>query len=161
MTHKDLSVLHGVEIALDKFYNSGKFNESLCYCCDFFDSPYDFYLHLSNYMLKIDVLHSALSLENLYNILLGFAVLCNVGMNIDDLKELLLLDYHSCDTRDKPPQILRDSWQPYKKYKEISPNADSTNLTVRKIKNKYYFFDYSKKNPVTNRYDIKFSHVGN
>lgn len=147
MAHKDLAVLHGVEIALDKFYNSGKFAESLNYCCDFFESPYNFYSRLSNYMLNMEWLYRAVSLENLYNILNDFAV-CS-GISIDGLKEVMLLDYHSCDTRDKPPQILRDIWSPYKSYKETAQN-----LTARKIGSKYYYFDYGRKNPVTNRYDI-------
>ena len=159
MAHKDLAILHGVEIALDKLYNSGKFIASLDYCCTFFDSPYDFYLHLSDYMLKINVLHRALSLEKLYNILIDFAnvhkAYAAADINIQYLKELLLLDYHSGDTRDNPPQTLRDIWQPYKKYKEIIPSIKSADLTVREIGNKYYFFDYNKKNSVTNRYDYK------
>lgn len=157
LSYKDLVVLHGVEIALDKFYNSGKFSVSLDYFCDFFDSPYDFYLHLSNHMTKSDVLYRPLSLENLYNILLDFANHNETDVNIDIsyFKELLLIDYHSGDTRDNPPQILRDIWQPYKRYKETVPNTNLVDLTARKIGSKYYFFDYSKKNPVTNRYDVK------
>ena len=145
MIHEDLSVLHGVEIVLDKFYNSGKFKESLNYCCAFFDTPFDFYSRLSSYMLCRDWLYRACSLENLYNILIDFAVLRDI--DISELKEILLLDYHSGDIRDKPPQALRDIWIPYKKYKDMAKDS-------RKIGNKYYYFDYALKNPVTNRYNI-------
>ena len=158
MTHEDLAVLHGVEIALNKFYNSGKFEASLNYCVDFFESPFDFYSRLSSCMLNNDRLYRAVSLDNLYNILIDFAggqsPAPHNNIDVRALKELLLLDYHSGDKRDKPPQTLRDIWSPYKSYKETAKNTEPAGLTMRKIGNKYYYFDYGRKNPVTNKYDI-------
>jgi hypothetical protein len=166
----DLILLSGVEIALDKFYNSGKFAESLHYlidnnndCCNYFKTPFDFYLRLSEYMLRHDWLYRAVSLDNLYNILLGFADSCDCGKNVSDsinlnhLKEKLLLDYHSCDNYDKPPKAVRDIWKPYNSYKDsyndMVRKSGLKNATIRKIGSTFYYFDYSKKNPVTNRYD--------
>ena len=153
MTHEDLAVLNGIEIVLEKFYNSVKFTSSLNYLiyCGSFSSPFDFYSRLSLYLTRHDLLYRSFSTENLYNILLNFAFEYE---NIDAayLKEMLLLDYHRSDMYDKPPKAVRDIWQPYKNYKTdaISGNANST---VRKVGEKYYYFDYNKKNPVTGGYD--------
>lgn len=148
ITHEDLTRLNGIEIVLDKFYNSRKFEESLHYCCEFFETPFDFYSHLSCHMMCQNVLYRAVSLDNLYHILLGFATVHKI--NTAGLKEMILLDYHSGDIYDKPPKAVRDIWAPYKSYKNTAQNE---NLTTRKIGSKYYYFDYSRKNPVTNRYD--------
>ena len=145
MAHEDLLVLHRAAASLDKFYNSGKFEKSLDYCIGFFDSPFDFYLSLANYMLSRDCLYRACSPENLFDTLAGFAALHDININL--LKESLLIDYHSRDIYDRPPGILRDIWLPHKNYKNIGKDA-------RKAGDKYYFFDYSEKNPVTDKYNI-------
>jgi len=68
-----LILLHGVETALNRFYNSGKFAERLNYCLGFFETPFDFYTRLSEYMLRRDCLYRPLSSENLFNVLLDFS----------------------------------------------------------------------------------------
>ena len=154
ISHEELSTLNRIEIALDKFYNSRRFESSLNYlinCCDCFESPFDFYLHLSSYLMQRDLLYRPLSLENLYSILLDFAISYK-EIDIAYLKEMLLLDYHRSDIYDKPPKAVRDIWEPYKNYKSTAIH-ENANLTARKIGQRYYYFDYSKKNSVTNQYD--------
>ena len=72
LSHEDLAVLHGVSIALDRYYNSGRFAESLDYYCGLFNTPFDFYARLSAYMLRHGWLYHPCSPENLNNILLEF-----------------------------------------------------------------------------------------
>ena len=156
MTHEDLAILSQIEIVADKFYNSQKFTASLNYligCDNYFETPFDFYLQLSSYLLQRNLLYHPLSLANLYTILIEFAAV-NPKIDISCLKEMLLLDYHSGDMYDKPPASIRDTWVPYKNYKADAINQDA-NLTARKIGQRFYYFDYSKKNPITNQYDYR------
>jgi hypothetical protein len=69
---------------------------------------------------------------------------------------MLLLDYHAGDIYDKPPKAIKDVWESCKNYRRSAETINNNaGLTARKIGQKYYFFDYSAKNPVTNRYDYR------
>ena len=76
------------------------------------------------------------------------------------IKDLLLYDYFASDSSDLPPESLRCLWKSERHYKkeayavlEAAGKISDKENTVRFIGEKAFIFNYSAKNPVTDRFD--------
>ena len=97
----------------------------------------------------------------MYDVLIDFLADFYCADEIQKIKELLLFDYFASDSSDLPPQSLHSVWKSERHYKESATEIltalgkrSDRESTVRFVGNTHYVFDYSKKNPVTDRFDL-------
>jgi hypothetical protein len=161
ITNSEIIFLKQFEDCFNKFYNSGRFNESLQYINTFFFCSYDMYKDITSYFENNGLAFKSLSSRNLYDVLFSYAKSNIRGIDMEKLTEKLLFDYFSSDQSDTVPMSLRNAADFSKEAKKLIKDALS-NLSLkpgpvntgRFINGKCYFFDYSIKDPVTDRYSF-------
>lgn len=157
----ELNLLISFEDVFERYYNSNRFHTTLSYISknNFLGSDFEFYTLLAKYYKDNKLLFLGISSRRMYDILHSFlSTMINIK-EVEKIDELLLYDYFASDSSDLPPDSLRYIWKSERYYKnealEILHNnnmqPDKKN-TVRFIKDKIYIFDYSSKNPVTDRF---------
>ena len=159
----ELNMLVAFEDVFERYYNSGRFHSTLCYIAagKVFSSPFAFYTALSEYYRSHHLLFGGLSSRKMYDVLVDFLVDFYSPDEMDKIKQLLLFDYFASDSSDLPPESLHSVWKPERHYKESATailtslgKKNSRESTVRFVGNTSYVFDYSMKNPVTDRFDL-------
>lgn len=158
----ELNQLISFEDVFERYYNSNRFHATLSYISknSYFESDFDLYILLAKYYKENKLLFSGISSRRMYDILHTFLLTKLNKSEIEKIDELLLYDYFASDSSDLPPDSLKYIWKSERYYKkealEILHNnnmqPDKKN-TVRFIKDRIYIFDYSSKNPVTDRFD--------
>ncbi|MCX7709952.1 MAG: B12-binding domain-containing radical SAM protein [Clostridia bacterium] len=101
----ELLELKGIEEVLDRYYNSGRFVQSIGYLIqNMFSSPFDFYKAFFSFFKTMGYLDSRFSSRQLYSILIDF-LNERVGKDkaVPLIKELLKLDYLSSDNSNNLP----------------------------------------------------------
>lgn len=163
LSAEELNLLIGFEDVFERYYNSGRFHETLCFIFanNTFASPFDFYMALSQYYRKQGYLFSGISSRKMYDVLVSFLEGYYSAANMTRLKSLLLFDYFSSDSSDLPPASLHSVWKAERYYKEEAAEVlaqmgkkSEKACTVRFVGEASYVFNYSCKNPVTGRFDV-------
>lgn len=115
----DLKTLHGVEDALDRLYNSGRFRRTLRYLTEALNvTPYDVFFRLANEMGEIPV---RVSLDEytvrLYTYLAGWD-----GVDADRLRDEMVCDRLSANPGGVLPDCLRYAPEQVKRLKRLAQN---------------------------------------
>jgi radical SAM superfamily enzyme YgiQ (UPF0313 family) len=115
MSASDILVLKGVEEVLDRTYNSGRLNFTLDFLTGYFNSPFDLYYELADFLKKRDLLYKPLSAVNLFKLVREFAIAIH-DIDCFSLDSLIALDY-ACSLKNPVlPDFLNDS-----KVKALNP----------------------------------------
>jgi radical SAM superfamily enzyme YgiQ (UPF0313 family) len=81
LSYDEIVILKRIEEVFDRYYNSGKFSNILKFFCSKFNSPFEFFMRLSEYYYE----------KGYYNINLSFADYYRVFIDFND-------DFTHCDT---------------------------------------------------------------
>jgi len=141
ISSEELGELKAVEDVLERYYNSGRFTESILMLEECFETPYHMYKALAEEYKKRNLLFGKISLDVQCNVLMEFGRENGLG---DNFAKAMLLDFFSTNRQDLPPESLRYLWQSSRRLK-LGPGA-------RCVDGKIYCFNYNKKNPVDGKY---------
>lgn len=73
LSYCDLRRLKTAELALDRYYNSGKYKKSLQFILSFVESPYDFYEEFGNFLLENNAFEGGISALRSHDLLFEFS----------------------------------------------------------------------------------------
>lgn len=130
ISYDELLVLKKVEEMVDKYYNSGKFNNIIKYLVKKFETPFEFYLSLGEYFDNKGYFNKNIGNVEYYKVFLDF----NREILKEDnkiLKEILRFDYLCFNKKRGIPEFLQN---PIDKEEEEKIKA--------KIRGKYSLRDY-------------------
>ena len=101
--------LKKVEKIVDKYYNSGKFNNVLRFFLNRYETPFEFYFEMAMYFEKIGHFKRSLGNVEYYKVLLDFNIERFNRENENVLKEIIKYDY-LCFNKKKwlPDFLIRD-----------------------------------------------------
>lgn len=159
---EELNLLLGFEDVFERYYNSGRFHNTLCYIAEncAFTSHFAFYTALAEFYRSRGLLFAGVSSRKMYDVFVEFLETIYSQDDMIKIKELLLYDYFASDSSDLPPESLRCLWKSERHYKkeayavlESAGKISDKENTVRFIGEKAFIFNYSAKNPVTDRFD--------
>ena len=107
MSFDELIELKGMEELLDRYYNSGRFSNTLTFLLQFINSAFDFYLGFYRFNLSKGLTHLPAVLKELYTVLYEYAAdVC--GSRIDAVMEFMRLDFLSSESSGSlPPKLAR------------------------------------------------------
>lgn len=105
ISYDELVELKRVEEVVDKYYNSGKFNNILKYFLDMFDNAFEFYHRLGEFLYKKGYLNRNISGPHYYKIFLEFN---NEELKNDNflLSEIIKFDYLKFNKKKWMPEFL-------------------------------------------------------
>lgn len=106
ISYDEIIELKGIENVLERYYNSGRFVETLNYLIYASkETPYDFYKELSDFFKTNGYLERRLSSRELYTIILQFCRRKNYDLNI--VNELLKYDFLRSDNTNNLPEGIQ------------------------------------------------------
>jgi radical SAM superfamily enzyme YgiQ (UPF0313 family) len=160
MDYRQVMRLKCIEDTLERYYNSGRFRQSLDCLLGFFDTPFAMYEKLAAHLEAGGHIFKPVSSRRNYDILYSFALPFLLSEDEKhEFKRRLLIDYYSTDRSDVLPECLQDMRRPYNSYKEeaaalLAKNGLSgkNGVEVRYVPGGLMVFDYSARNPVTLQY---------
>jgi radical SAM superfamily enzyme YgiQ (UPF0313 family) len=107
ISFSEISILKEIEELVERFYNSGRFLLSTNYIIDnYFNSPFEFYMSLRNYMMQLEFYKKAVPVKMLYAMLMEFIKSIGVA-DIEPVNELLKIDFLSSDKSGKLPECIK------------------------------------------------------
>ncbi|MDO4535625.1 MAG: DUF4080 domain-containing protein [Clostridium perfringens] len=106
LSYDDLLELKKVEKMVDKYYNSGKFNNALEFFLSKFDTPFQFYFDLAMYFDKIGYFKRSLGNVEYYKVLLDFNTEKFNKKDEELLKEIIKYDYLCFNKKKWLPNFL-------------------------------------------------------
>lgn len=109
ISYDELVILKRIEEMVDKYYNSGKFNTIIKYFEQYFSSPFDFYLNLSNFFYDNGYFNRNISNVDYYKVFLEFN---SERLNKDNLFlcEIIKYDYLKHNKKKWLPDFLWREW---------------------------------------------------
>jgi radical SAM superfamily enzyme YgiQ (UPF0313 family) len=105
ISYEELIVLKKVEEMVDKYYNSGNFNNILKYLLPNFESAFDFFLKLSEFFDEEGYFHRNISGVDYYRIFINFCEKV-LKKNCEVLKDIIKFDYLSSNKKNWIPDFL-------------------------------------------------------
>ncbi|EPY2277432.1 B12-binding domain-containing radical SAM protein [Clostridium sporogenes] len=116
ISYEELLILKKVEGVVDKYYNSGKFNNILKYFMGEFKKPFDFYYRLAMFCNDKGYFHRNISGPQYYKVFLEFNEEF-LNKNNEFLKEIIKYDYLKFNKKQWLPEFLiRDIDKKIKRY---------------------------------------------
>lgn len=161
ISNHEIIFLKQFEDCFNMLYNSRRFVDSLNYLQQFFSSPFVMYEEFTKFIESKELAFASLSSRRLYDLVTEFASENIPNIDTSRLNEVLLFDFYASDKSESVPQSLADvadfSKETRNAIKELI--KENTNLSFHKyagrlIDDKCYIFNYSNKNPVSERYDL-------
>jgi len=152
-------VLHKIEDAFERLYNSARFKETCKYLHSLYKSPFQMYRDLSEYLEKNK---SGDSLDSFtYDIFTYFSSLYYVDRSI--LRDKLAYDRLSSNKSGYLPELLKIHTPIIKEYLNcLEQNPDTKRhrgikraATVLPTENKFIYVDYDDYDPVGKIYAVK------
>lgn len=162
----DISLLHLIEDALERIYNSGRFKRTIDYvlkCSEF--APFDLLFYVSNEIAKAKSDVKNISLDEYSNII--FEIFSGIkGVLKEKLRDTMVCDRLSTNASGTLPKSLKIKDSRLKQVSiflknniETSPLPNTKRgLAILYSENKVVYVDYEKKDkhPVTGEYPLKF-----
>lgn len=105
ISYDELLVLKKVEHMVDKYYNSGKFKNTIKYLISKFETPFDFYLELSSFFEGKGYFSRNINNNDYYKVFLDFNMEILKSEN-NILETILKFDYLSFNKRRGMPSFL-------------------------------------------------------
>lgn len=181
ISFSQLSVLKGIESLVDRYYNSGRFSNTLAYLIkNHFNGAFDFYHSFHEYLNEKNLIYVSIAQRELYSILYDFCISSCASAEPAIVSDLLRLDFLASDNTGNLPQVLRTepidgfrekcfdflkSEDKLKKYlphylsipakaiiKHVHFEAFAYDVVELKENSITVLFDYSRKDPVTGLY---------
>lgn len=181
ISYDRLTVLKCIENLIDRYYNSGRFANTLAYIINnCFDGAFSFYYGLYEFFKEKNLIYVSIAQRELYSILYDFCCRKCKSLEPEIISGLLKLDFLSADNTGNLPQILRSerdsvfrencfdflkSEDKLEKYlphfsgmpakiiiKHVHFEQFPSDLLEFKEQNITVLFDYSRKDPVTGLY---------
>lgn len=156
ISYEELQSLKEVEDTLERFYNSGRFLLSLPLVEKVFNSPFEMYKALSDFLKRKGLLFNGISTKKLYDILNEFALSYSL-----DLSEALLEDFYLSENSEVVPESLKKLVPLNKIARPVSSEilhsldlAREKRIFVKFIGNTALVIDYSSKSPVDSRFRL-------
>ncbi len=106
ITYEELIILKRIEEVLDKYYNSGKFNNILRYFIPMFETAFDFYNKLGEFFYNKGYLSRNISSSEYYKVFIEFNEE-KIKENSDNLKEIIKYDYLKFNKKKWLPEFLK------------------------------------------------------
>ncbi len=162
MTTEDLCLLHGVEDALDRLYNSGRFRRTLTYLTVATgQTAFDILRELAAYCEKRDMTRISL---DAYTELLFSCFSCREGVVAERLRDVMISDRLSANPSGQLPVCLRQLPEMTKKLKKL---AETDSRFARSVGvqrgaaclsdgHTLAYADHTRRNPVTGGYTLRF-----
>ena len=160
LSAEDLKEIHFAELALDKLYNSRRFDLTLDFLINGgLYSPYDFFCAFGKYLCKRG--KERCSLDELTNMLYDF-VLEDSKTDVPVLRDKMIQDRLKCSSTGVIPDRIRikdDRLLKVKKYLQSSPDLASKPSVKRSIailytENSAIFADYCEEEKQNGKYKI-------
>ncbi len=105
MSFDEVLLLKYIEEMVERYYNSGKFQNSLDYIIDqYFDTYFDFFKDLAAYCDRFGFLQRSLSSRSLYSVLVEFIETRVSKDELNIIKDFLKLDFLSSDNTNNLPE---------------------------------------------------------
>ncbi|MBE7064905.1 MAG: DUF4080 domain-containing protein [Ruminococcaceae bacterium] len=159
ISHKELLLLKEVEDALEKYYNSGHYSISLEIIEKHFETPFEMYEAMAEFLKSKNLIFKPMSLRQSFDIMYLFASGFVDGGELHNLRKMLLVDYFSSNKTDLPPDSLKELWKPERSMSSKSGDImkfcgidDFKAHRLRIIDNEIYIFNVSEPNSVTGRF---------
>ena len=109
ISYNELLKLKGIENMVDKYYNSGKFNNIIKFFIDKFSTSFDFYFELSNFYRSKGYFDRNISSSDYYKVFVEFNDYFFNGKDNDALREIIKYDYICFNKKCLiPPFLSRD-----------------------------------------------------
>ncbi len=162
ISHCELLKLKELENTFERYYNSGSFAYIVKRLLKFYDTPYDMYRDIADYLALHGYIFKSISMQQSFDLLHGFIIekIMRISeMEMRELESLMLLDYFSSNKSDLPPESLKHIWTSERMIN--SKNSDIMkkyttgefkNLRLRVIDGEIYIFDFLNNDPVTGRF---------
>lgn len=130
ISYEELLILKKVEHMVDKYYNSGKFNNIIKYFIPKFETPFDFYLQLGFYFDRKGYFNRNINNNDYYKVFLDFNMeILKSEKGI--LEDIVKFDYLNFNKRRGMPTFF---------YRSLSKEEE--NGIKDHIRDKYSFKDY-------------------
>lgn len=105
ISYEELLVLKKIEHMVDKYYNSGKFNNTIKYFISKFETPFDFYLELSRFFEKEGYFSRNINNNDYYKVFLDFNMEI-LKSEKDILENIIKFDYLNFNKRRGMPTFF-------------------------------------------------------
>lgn len=158
----EINKMKKFELTFEKFFNSLRFILTIEKCLKFFKTPFDFFEQLTDFTEEKNIDLLSVSMIKLYDIFTEFTEkIIHDKDELSEIKKVLLLDYyHSCKSGILPKKLSH--LEPMRKFtsqrsREIAEELNikhNKEYAIKFIEKNYFIFDYSEKNPVTQRYEL-------
>ncbi len=112
LSYDEILVLKDVEEVVDRYFNTGRFVNSLDYIINFFQTPFNFYQNLSAYYRDQGYMDKPPSARDLYSLLVDFARSFMDEENCEKLNELLKFDFLVSDNSNNLPRGINRELKP-------------------------------------------------
>ncbi|MEG2395724.1 MAG: DUF4080 domain-containing protein [Oscillospiraceae bacterium] len=158
MNENSLSIIHLLEDALDRIYNSGRFKRTINYLINEVKiAPFDLFFGISDYLKSVDT--DKISLDKYTDYLFNYLTsLDNADKKI--IRDLMVCDRLSTNPSGTLPKSLQIEDKNLKRYKTL------LNIKVNPVHNikrgiailysldELVFVDYINKNPISGEFEI-------
>ncbi len=156
ISYNEIMLLKEVEDAVEKIYNSNRFILFLNNIEKHFDSPFEMFRKIADYMKKNNLLFCGVATKKLYDSLNDFAK--EIGCN---LSETLLLDFYLSENSEIPPDSLKQLSGLAKFTRPASSTilhemnlAKEKKIFAKFIGNRAFVINYESRNPVNGRFNL-------
>ncbi len=162
LSYDDILTLKKVEEALEIYYGSNQFRNTVNYLIKFFESPYDFYEKLGIYYYEIHTKGEKHARIERYNLLLGFVQHIE-GASVEALKEIMTFDIYLRENMKTRPAFARDMTE-FKDYVRalVSDGGVKKTEHIEAFSKEgeivFVKFDYENRNPIT--FDARVEVIG-
>jgi len=137
ISYGEMLRLKMIEEMVESYYNSFRFNSSIAYIEEYFETPFDFFEALGDYWEENDYDKYSHNKIKYYEILLEFAKI-NTDIDINKLQEFMIYDIYSHEKSKKLPSfynIENSLTNKYKKQiKEFYMTEENINKYLPKLK---------------------------
>lgn len=124
ISYQELRILKGIAFLVNKYYNSGRFINTLNYLTDKSIRPFEFYLSLYEYWKDNELLYKNHSLKSLYDIIYEFSKK-HMDVNIYLLKDLIKFDFmYFNNGKDLPDCVKKEDKDVQNIFKEYIHNEN-------------------------------------
>ncbi|SHH56050.1 Radical SAM superfamily enzyme YgiQ, UPF0313 family [Clostridium collagenovorans DSM 3089] len=130
ISYYELILLKRVEEMVDKYYNTGKFENIINYFVRKFESPFDFYYELGNFFYDKGYFNRSISSSQYYKVFLEFN---NEVLKEEQciLKEIIKFDYMKYNKKKWIPEFLNPHMDK-KEERELKEKLSSIELGIEK-----------------------------
>jgi len=104
ISYKELCILKGIARLIDKYYNTGRFQQSLAYLNKKFKRSFEFYMSFYDYCKERNLFRVRHSLKTRYEILFSYAQ--SLDIDIELFRDIMKFDFLLTSGKEAPPNFI-------------------------------------------------------